>query len=47
MAKVFEEKIPDAGLVEVAGAGHYAYLEQPAFVFRVLDSFFGTGLRVM
>ena len=41
MGKVFEEKIPDAGLVTVPGAGHYAYLEQPRFVFRVLDSFFG------
>lgn len=41
MGKVFEEKIPDAGLVTVPGAGHYAYLEQPGFVFRVLDSFFG------
>ncbi len=41
MAKVFEENIPDAGLVTVPGAGHYAYLEQPGFVFRVLDSFFG------
>ena len=41
MGKVFAEKIPDAGLVEVPGAGHYAYLEQPGFVYRVLDSFFG------
>ena len=41
MGKVFEERIPDAGLVTVPGAGHYAYLEQPRFVFRVLDSFFG------
>jgi pimeloyl-ACP methyl ester carboxylesterase len=41
MGKVFEERIPDAGLVTVPGAGHYAYLEQPGFVFRVLDSFFG------
>lgn len=40
-AKIFEELIPNAGLVEVKGAGHYAYLEQPQFVFRVLDSFFG------
>lgn len=40
-AKIFESLIPNAGLVEVRGAGHYAYLEQPAFVFRVLDSFFG------
>ena len=39
--KIFEELIPNAGLVEVRGAGHYAYLEQPQFVFRVLDSFFG------
>ena len=41
MGRVFEEKIPDAGLVIVPGAGHYAYLEQPGFVYRVLDSFFG------
>ena len=41
MGKIFEERIPDAGLVTVPGAGHYAYLEQPRFVFRVLDSFFG------
>ena len=41
MGKVFEERIPDAGLVTVPGAGHYAYLEQPRFVYRVLDSFFG------
>lgn len=40
-ARVFENLIPNAGLVEVKGAGHYAYLEHPAFVFRVLDSFFG------
>jgi pimeloyl-ACP methyl ester carboxylesterase len=40
-ARIIEKLIPDAGLVEVAGAGHYSYLEQPAFVYRVLDSFFG------
>ncbi len=40
-ARLMEKLIPDAGLVEVAGAGHYSYLEQPAFVYRVLDSFFG------
>lgn len=40
-ARIFAEKLPDAGLVEVPGAGHYAYLEQPAFVYRVLDSYFG------
>lgn len=41
MARVFEEKIPDAGLVTVEGAGHYAYLERPGFVYPVLDAFFG------
>ena len=44
MGKIFAERIPDAGLVEVQGAGHYSYLEQPAFVYRVLDSFFGAGV---
>ncbi len=43
MGKIFAERIPDAGLVEVPGAGHYAYLEQPGFVYRVLDSYFGVG----
>jgi len=41
MARVFEEKIPDAGLVTVEGAGHYAYLERPGYVYPVLDAFFG------
>ncbi len=40
MGKLFAERIPDAGLVEVPGAGHYAYLEQPGFVYRVLDAYF-------
>lgn len=40
-AKVFEELIPNAGLVEVKGAGHYSYLEHPQYVYRVLESFFG------
>ena len=41
MARVFEERIPDAGLVTVEGAGHYAYLERPGYVYPVLDAFFG------
>ncbi len=41
MGKLFEQEIPDAGLVTVPGAGHYAYLEKPQFVYRVLDAFFG------
>lgn len=40
-AHIIEKLIPDAGLVTVRGAGHYSYLEQPAMVYRVLDSFLG------
>ncbi len=39
-AKEFERLIPDSGLVTVRGAGHYAHLDAPGFVYRVLDSFF-------
>lgn len=42
-AKHMEELLPDAGLVVVKGAGHYCYLEQPLFVYRVLDSFLGVN----
>lgn len=38
-AKIMEKLIPDAGIVEVKGAGHYSFLEQPQFVNIVLDSF--------
>jgi pimeloyl-ACP methyl ester carboxylesterase len=39
--RIMARLLPDAGLVEVPGAGHYSYLERPAFVYRVLDSYFG------
>lgn len=39
--KRMEKLLPDGGLVAVRGAGHYCYLEQPSFVYRVLDSFLG------
>ncbi|SFR91864.1 alpha/beta fold hydrolase [Anaeromicropila populeti] len=39
--KTFEKMIPDSGLVTVKNAGHYAFLEQPELVLRVLDSFYG------
>jgi len=39
--KRMESLLPDGGLVTVRGAGHYCYLEQPSFVYRVLDSFLG------
>ena len=40
-ARIFQSLLKDSGLVEVRGAGHYSYLEQPALVYRVLDSYFG------
>lgn len=34
-----EKLIPDAGLVKVAGAGHYAFLENTPLFLRVVESF--------
>lgn len=38
--QAMERLIPDAGLVVFAGAGHYAYLEQPARFCHIVDTFF-------
>jgi pimeloyl-ACP methyl ester carboxylesterase len=38
-AKRMEKLIPDAGLVTVAGAGHYSFLENMPLFVRVLESF--------
>lgn len=43
MGKVMEEKIPDAGLVVEAGAGHFAYLERSDTFLRVVKSFLLEG----
>ncbi len=40
-AKIMEERIPNAGLVVFAGAGHYSFLEQPVKFRRVIRAFFG------
>jgi len=37
--RIMERLIPDAGLVIFEGAGHYAYLEQPARFSRIADVF--------
>jgi pimeloyl-ACP methyl ester carboxylesterase len=37
--KLMERLIPDAGLVTLAGAGHFAFAEQWGLCSRVLDSF--------
>lgn len=38
--QLMEKLIPDAGLVVLKGAGHYAYLEQSAYFCRVVETFF-------
>jgi pimeloyl-ACP methyl ester carboxylesterase len=38
-ARLMERLIPDAGLVVFEGAGHFAYLEQPARFTRIVDVF--------
>jgi pimeloyl-ACP methyl ester carboxylesterase len=38
-AQLIASLIPDAGLVTVKNAGHYAHLDDPAFVYSVIDSF--------
>lgn len=40
-AKIMEQLIPDSGIVEIKGAGHYSFLEQPQLVNAVLNSFLG------
>ena len=37
--RLMEQLIPDAGLVVFEGAGHYAYLEQPARFCRIVEVF--------
>jgi pimeloyl-ACP methyl ester carboxylesterase len=38
--QLLEKTIPDAGLVVLAGAGHYSYLDKLAETVRVMDYFF-------
>lgn len=38
-AKLMEERIPDAGLVVLEGAGHYSFLERPAQFRGIIRSF--------
>ena len=37
--QLMEKKIPDAGLVVLPGAGHFAFAQQWGLCSRVLDSF--------
>ena len=40
-AKIMEKAIPDAGLVAVKECTHYVFLEQPNYVCKVINTFFG------
>ncbi|MCR5685861.1 MAG: alpha/beta hydrolase [Lachnospiraceae bacterium] len=42
-AKTMETLIPGSGLVVLAGAGHFSFLEQPAVFRNVMRSYFGIG----
>lgn len=44
-AKKMEKLIPDAGLVTVAGAGHYAFLENAPLFLRVAESFLSKEIK--
>jgi pimeloyl-ACP methyl ester carboxylesterase len=43
-ARRMERIIPDAGLVEFDGAGHFAYLDEPERFCRIVRHFFGAPL---
>jgi pimeloyl-ACP methyl ester carboxylesterase len=40
-ARLMERQIPDAGLVELEGAGHYSYLDQPGRFGTIARHFLG------
>ena len=44
-AKRMEQLIPDAGLVTVAGAGHFSFLENTPLFLRVVESFLGKEMK--
>lgn len=44
-AKLMEEKIPNAGLVVLKGAGHFSFLEQPILFRNIMRSYFQMGVN--
>ena len=44
-AKRMEKLIPDAGLVTVAGAGHFSFLENMPLFLKVLESFLNKEIQ--
>lgn len=41
--KIMEEKIPNAGLAVLPGAGHFSFLEKPAVFKNIMRSYFQIG----
>lgn len=44
-AKIMEEKIQNAGLCVLEGAGHFSFLEQPMVFKSIMRSYFKIGVR--
>lgn len=44
-AKLMEERIPNAGLVVLKGAGHFSFLEQPMIFRNIMRSYFQMGVN--
>lgn len=44
-AKLMEERIPNAGLVVLKGAGHFSFLEQPLIFRNIMRSYFQMGVN--
>lgn len=44
-ARLMEEKIPNAGLAVLTGAGHFSFLEQPAIFRNIMRSYFKIGVN--
>lgn len=42
-AKLMEERLPDAGLAVIPGAGHFCFLEKPAQFAGIMRSYFRIG----
>lgn len=42
-AKIMEELIPDAGLVEIKNCSHYVFLEQPNYINKIIYTFLDGG----
>jgi pimeloyl-ACP methyl ester carboxylesterase len=42
--RLMEQLIPNAGLAVIRNAGHYAFLEQPALFYKILDTYLGSSV---